>query len=86
MDRQGISAGARHLRPPEALHAAADIEKYTGYPLGFLNSLIEHTVPKGRPTAGYACPWLPPEVRDAAQTAKLARWRRVSAETLQRAL
>jgi hypothetical protein len=86
MDREGVSAGAQHLRPPGTLQTAADIEEYTGYLLGFLDGLIEHTVPKGRPTAGYACPWWTPEVRDAVQTAKLARRRRVSAETLQTAL
>jgi hypothetical protein len=86
MDREGISAGAQHLRPPGALHTAADIEKYTGSLLGFLNGLTEYTIPKDRPTAGYACPWWTPEVRDAVQTAKLARRRRVSTETLQTAL
>jgi hypothetical protein len=86
MDKDGIAAGAQHLRMPGTLSSGPEIEEYTGYLMDFLQQLVEIAVPLTKPSPDYACGWWSPEVRAAVHHARAARQSNCSEEHLQAAM
>jgi hypothetical protein len=86
MDKEGIAAGAQHLRMPGPLNTAPEIEEYTDYLMNFLQQLIELTVPLAKPARDYTCNWWTPEVQEAVHLARAARRQRKPAGQLQAAI
>src|SRR5436190_4314811 len=82
MDTDSIAAGSQHLQLPQNLRSPVDIEDYTGYLLGFINQLIENTVPWSKPAPEYSCRWWTPEVQSAVHQARAARHQRAPTEEI----
>src|SRR5438477_495635 len=82
MDQSGVAAAAAHLPQPEALTTAGQIEEYTSNLLGFLEDLVEKTVPMAKNVVGYSCQWWTAEVQERVQAARAARRQGASAEEL----
>ncbi len=80
MDKEGIAAGAQHLRQPGSLNTAADIEAYVEYLFQFMEELVSRTVPMSQPARGFACPWWTEEVQEAVRAARSARRRGMPGE------
>ena len=56
MNIEAILAGAQHLATPEGLQTAGNVDGYTRYLIGFIQGLIEHTVPWAKPSP-HGQPW-----------------------------
>jgi hypothetical protein len=86
MNKEGIAAGAQHLRMPGSLNSGPEIEEYTGYLMDFLQQLIELAVPLTKPRPDYTCGWWNSEVRAAVHQARAARRGNCSEEHLRAAI
>jgi hypothetical protein len=76
MNIEAILAGAQHLATPEGLQTAGDVDGYTRYLIGFIQGLIEHTVPWTKPSP-HGQPWWTESIRTAVREERAARkqWR-----------
>ena len=86
MDRDGIEAGAQHLQQPGARRSVEQIKDYVSYLTGFMERLIEATVPIAKGLSEQSCPWWTSEVREAVHAARAARRQGAPAEALQTAI
>ena len=82
MDTDSIAAGSQHLQLPQNLRLSVDIEDYIGYLLGFINQLIENTVPWSKLAPEYSCRWWTPEVQSVVHQARAARHQRALTEEI----
>jgi len=84
MDKGLVEASAEHIQEPyEELSTPRAIDSYTEYTIGFIQDLIEQTVPWGKPSK-HGQPWWTEEVQEAVQEEREAR-RRHDHETQEKA-